>query len=100
MRQRQKKTFDSRHKAQSLHPLSPGESVWLLDQRTDGKVMEESGPRSYTVQTPDGQYCRNRRHIISLPIESDLKNPPTTSSDVLPNVHIKSSPTNLFQHSR
>ena len=95
MRQRQKKTFDSRHKAQSLHPLSPGESVWLPDQGTDGKVIEESGPRSYTVQTPDGQYRRNRRHIISLPIESDPRqNPPTTSSDVLPDVPIQPSSTN------
>ena len=95
MRQRQKKTFDSRHKAQSLHPLSPGESVWLPDQGTDGKVIEESGPRSYTVQTPDGKYRRNRRHIISLPIESDPRqNPLTISSDVLPDVPIQPSSTN------
>ena len=46
MRQRQKQTFDSCHKAHSLHPLSPGESVWLPDQETDGTVMQESGPRS------------------------------------------------------
>ena len=81
MRQRQKQNFNSCYKAQSLHPLSPGESVWLPDQETDGTVMQESGPKSYTVQTSDGQYRRNRRHIISLPIESDPKqNLQTTSS--------------------
>ena len=57
--------------------------------------MEESGPRSYTVQTPDGQYRRNRRHIISLKIETDSRqNSPTTSSDVLPDFAIQSSSTN------
>ena len=75
--------------------INPGKSVWFPDQGTGGKVIEKSGPRSYTVQTPDGQYHRNRHHIISLPIESDSgQNPPTTSSDVLLDVPIQPSSTN------
>ena len=43
-------------------------------------------------QTSDGQYRRNRRHIISLPADSDPKqNPQTTNSNVLPDVPVQSS---------
>ena len=44
MRQRQKKNFDSRHRVQTLHPLSPGDTVWLPEQTTGGTVLQESGP--------------------------------------------------------
>ena len=73
MRRSQKKNFDSRHKAQTLEPLLPGETVWLPEQGTEGTVIEESSPRSYTVQTSNGQYRRNRYHIISLPPESNTR---------------------------
>ena len=72
MRQRQKKNFDSRHRAQILDTLLPGETVWLPDQRTEGTVVRDSAPRSYTVQTSKGQYRRNRRHIIFLTQMQDI----------------------------
>ena len=98
MIQRQKEIFDSYHIAQSLHPLSPSELVWLLDQETDGKVMQESGPKSYTVQTSNGQYCHNCSHVISLPIESDPKQYPyTTSTNFLPDVPTQSSSVNKYK---
>ena len=32
-----------------------------------GTVVTETNPRSYVVQTPDGIYRRNRRHLLPLP---------------------------------
>ena len=72
-----------------LHPLLPGETVWLPEQGTNGTVLQETAPRSYTVQTSNGQYCRNRRHINPLPTGSTTsqlssttrENSPTNSSE-------------------
>ena len=47
--------------------------------------LQESGPRSYSVQTASGQYRHNHRHIISLPTQSNHRqNPLITNTDVLP----------------
>ena len=67
VRDRQKRKFDSRHQARVLEPLVPGETVWLSDSASEGKVVENTAPRSYVVQTPTGQFRRNRRHIVSMP---------------------------------
>ena len=92
MRQRQKKNFDSRHRAQTLDTLLPGETVWLPDQRTEGTVVRDSAPRSYTVQTSKGQYRRNRRHIIFLPTEP-ITNQPDTNARRNPQTNSNDSPT-------
>ena len=68
IRKRQQKNFDRRHKAKTLEPLLPGETVWIPDHSTTGIVTNEIAPRSYNVQTATGQYRRNRRHIIPLPL--------------------------------
>ena len=52
MRQRQKKNYDSHHRVQTLHPLSPGDTVWSPEQTTDRTVLQESGPQSYTTKHP------------------------------------------------
>ena len=89
MRQRQKENFDNRHKAQSPHHLSPGEIIWLPDQGTDRTILQESGPRSYSVQTSSGQYHCNRHHI-SLPTQSNHRqNPLMTNAIVLPDDRIE-----------
>ena len=47
-----------------LPSLWPGESVWLSDRQIFGEIVEETAPRSYNVQTEDGTYRRNHRHIV------------------------------------
>ena len=65
---KQKLNFDSRHRAADLKSLAPGDCVWLPDQQSAGRVVAENAPRSYDVETPAGQYRRNRRHVIPLPV--------------------------------
>ncbi|UYV78565.1 K02A2.6-like, partial [Cordylochernes scorpioides] len=52
----------------SLPPLQQGDSVWIRDQRVEGTVLHKSEePRSYWVQTPQGEVRRNRLHLTPLP---------------------------------
>ena len=67
VKERQKKNFDAHRGARELPILSPGECVWVPDRQASGRVVEETSPRSYVVQTPDGEFRRNRRHLISTP---------------------------------
>lgn len=39
----------------------------MTDRGSDATVVTEAAPRSYEVQTPDGTYRRNRRHLVVLP---------------------------------
>ena len=64
---KQKSNFDSLHRVTNLKPLTPGDCVWLPDQQSAGQVIAEDTLRSYNIETPSGQYRRNRRHIIPLP---------------------------------
>ncbi|UYV63312.1 K02A2.6-like [Cordylochernes scorpioides] len=64
----QKRLYDKRHDVHSLPPLQQGDSVWVRDQRVEGKVLHKSEePRSYWVQTPQGKVRRNRLHLTPLP---------------------------------
>ena len=67
MKEKQKKNFDRRHKAQELKKLVPGESVWVPEMRTEGIVEKEVLPRSYQVLTPRGTLRRNRQHLRPIP---------------------------------
>ena len=71
---KQKKNFNSHHGVYELPELYPGDTVWIKDRQAEGKVIEEIAPRSYVVHTPEGEFRRNRRHLIQLPKESDDKN--------------------------
>ncbi|UYV66613.1 hypothetical protein LAZ67_4002327, partial [Cordylochernes scorpioides] len=52
----QKRLYDKRHDVHSLPQLQQGDSVWIRDQRVEGKVLHKSQkPRSYWVQTPQGK---------------------------------------------
>ena len=64
---RQKQNYDDRHRVQDTEPLSIGDPVWLPDQEAEGQVVATSTPRSYIVETPRGQYRRNRAHVNPLP---------------------------------
>ena len=67
LKERQRDNYDAHHGARKLPSLQTGESVWLSDRQTFGEIVEETAPRSYHVQTEDGAYRRNRRHIVSAP---------------------------------
>ena len=63
-KKRQKDNFDAHRGVRNLPSLDPGDPVWVTDRQIHGEVVEETSPRSYVVQTPDGAFRRNRRHII------------------------------------
>ena len=54
MRDRMKRNFDSCHKAAPLQPLNQGDIVWIPEDDSEGIVVEETSPRSYTVQKQNG----------------------------------------------
>ena len=67
LKERNKSNFDSRHGARELQPLQPGDTVWIPENKSEGTVVEQSNPRSYTVRVQDGTIRRNRRNLIVLP---------------------------------
>jgi len=75
-REKQKEQFDRRHRANSLDPLEPGDTVWIPDRGASGVVVDQAAPRSYNVETSSGELRRNRRHLNSMtnPGSSDEAN--------------------------
>ena len=71
---------DTDRGARELPVLSPGEYVWVTDQEESGEVVEETAMRSYTVQTPGGEFRKNRRHLNRSSSSSETN----TESDVTP----------------
>ena len=83
-KKKQKELFDSRHRAQDLDPLSPGDVVWIHDHNTSGTVVEETATRSYEVSTPTGSIRRNRRHLQDQsPQAPDTSETETTSKEII-----------------
>jgi hypothetical protein len=66
-RQKQKKTFDSRHNAREPRVFTQGDTVWIPDMKTSGKVQNQVSARSYEVATPLGSLRRNRQHLRPVP---------------------------------
>ena len=69
IKERQRRNHDQRHRAKELPLLEPGDAVWILDQDTSGIVVDETAPRSHVVETSDGSYRRNHKHLVRLPIQ-------------------------------
>ena len=67
MRERHKEKYDCHHRATDLKPLQPSDRMWISDNRSEGRVVRETNPRCYVVQTDAGTSRRNQRHLISLP---------------------------------
>lgn len=94
MRERKKRNFDEHHGARNLPPLEIGQPVWVKDIRSYGKVKSlHTTPRSYIVETPRGEFRRNRIHLhpSSLPLnfswnETTSTINPELSKDSLDNV--------------
>ena len=68
LKARQKRNFDERHSTRELSQLHAGDNVWVLSRQSSAIVTytEESTPRSYTVDTGNGTFRRNRRHLLTL----------------------------------
>ena len=54
-----------------LPTLHPGDTVWILDRRTMGRVVKEIAPRSFVVETQEGNFRRNRRGLVLMPKDQD-----------------------------
>ena len=67
LKARQKRNFDERHGTREVSPLHHGDTVWIPDRQSSATVTEETAPRSYTVDTGDGTFRRNRRHLLTSP---------------------------------
>ena len=63
-KKRNKRNFDSRHKARELQPLQPGDTVWIPENKSNGTIVEQSNPRSYTVRVQDGTIRRTDAYQI------------------------------------
>ena len=86
----QQSDYDRYHGVRQLPSLSPGDTVWIPDRQEEGTVTQESGTRSFEVQTPDGTYRRNRRALIQMP---DITNrTETDNSDLITNDTNSSEP--------
>ena len=57
-----------------LKSLNSGDLVYIPENTREGTVVEESSPRSYIVQTPEGTYRRNCRQLVPLPNAFNSKN--------------------------
>ena len=71
-KQQQKKHYDRRNGARHMKTLEPGDIVRIRtpDQKQwgeYGKVLKRCGPRSYVIDTGNGKYRRNRKHILVVP---------------------------------
>lgn len=64
----QKRDFDNRHLARDLPDLPVRNPVRIIDQKVKAKVIDKTGiPRSYVLESPDGQLRRYRHHLNILP---------------------------------
>ena len=84
-KERQAKNFNARHAVRELPALLPGDEVCVRDREETGTIMSETTPRSYLVQTPEGTFRRNRRHVIEMSQHESGDKPPqpdTVSNDL------------------
>ena len=81
LKKRNKRNFDSRHKVRDLQPLQPGDTVWIPENKSEGTIVEQSDPRSYTVRVQNGTIRRNRRDLIVLPDPQESVSPEEQNSD-------------------
>ena len=90
-REKQKTTFDIRHRASEPRVLTQGESVWVPDMKTQGTVESQISSRSYIVSTPRGSLRRNREQLRPTPNIPALED----STDVVPERDSVSPPTSV-----
>ena len=85
-REKIKENYDRRHQVFASEELSPGDMVWIPDQRKEGKIVQnDEAPRSVLIQTSDGGLLRRNRQMAR------KLHQPTISSDT-----VKDSAANLI----
>ena len=94
LKQRQKVNHDAHHGVRELPALTPGESVWVTDREESGEVIEETATRSYTVETPGGQFRRNRRYLNRSSPSSETNTEPDNTASENENSGSRSEPEN------
>lgn len=63
----QQRHYNRRHRARPLTLLQPGQNVWLPRENKEGTVVQQAAtPRSYVINTDEGQIRRNRVHMRAL----------------------------------
>ena len=67
IKERQRQNYDERYRVKELPLLEPGDTVWIPDQETSGIIVDETTTQSHTVETSNGSYRRNRKHLVRLP---------------------------------
>ena len=62
--EKQKENYDNRHGVREKSEFQKGQTVWIKDLRTWGRIKEKaSSPRSYIVETDRGDFRRNSFHL-------------------------------------
>ena len=52
IKERQKHHFDQHHRVKQLPELSQGQTVWILDRKENGEVVDKQmTPQSYVIKT-------------------------------------------------
>ena len=73
-----KENYDRRHQVFASEELSPGDMVWIPDQRKEGKIVQNhEAPRSVLIQTSDGGLLRRTRQMAR------MVHQPTVPSDTV-----------------
>ena len=88
-----RRTLTSATLQRTSQTFNPGERVWLPDRRVEGTVLDKVGsPRSYAVETPNGELRRNRRHLNLLPDPPEAGNQRDSAvpDQALPSIKINS----------
>ena len=68
--EKQKQTYDKRHRARSHSGLPNGTQVWIKTNTKNIRgsiLLTADTPRSYWVNTPSGKLRRNHRHLTTIP---------------------------------
>lgn len=92
--------YNKRHNAKNMETLNIGDSVWVVDIRKYGRIIEICDePRSYIVETDVGQYRRNRWHLIFAPYYFPSTHPEPL---ILPDRNLSSElpPTSQYRECR
>ena len=72
MKAKRCENYNQRHAARIQSPLKFGDSVWIRDMKRHGEVISASDtPRSFIINTPQGNIRRNRCAIIATPLAKD-----------------------------
>ena len=80
-KRKQKRDYDRRHRVRQLPDIPDDTTVWVTTdgrQSTGQVITPANAPRSYIVETPSGQLCRNRHHLNVVPPSNDTDEPKPT----------------------